>query len=218
MGDKPINQPKPRQQHLTGALVWLYLKIMTGLYLLFAVVYGGSNYWAAQQATHYHFYWQWERTLPFVPGMIYVYFSIGLLFWLPLLVLDAPRMRRLGKAAALCMLVAGVCFVLWPATTGFVGPELPHDALQAWIFARLHQLDHPHNTAPSLHIALSTLVLLACADGVDGGAWRKALLLAWWVLIVLAVLLVHQHHVLDVVSGALLGGLAFAGYRHRPAI
>ncbi len=208
--DKPMNKPP-----LSGALVWLYLKIMSGLYLLFAVVYGGSNDWAARQATHYHFYWQWERTLPFVPGMIYVYFSIGLLFWLPLLVLDAPRMRRLGKAAALCMLVAGACFMLWPATTGFVGPELPHDALLAWIFARLHQLDHPHNTAPSLHIALSTLVLLACADGA---AWRKALLLAWWVLIVLAVLLVHQHHVLDVVSGALLGGLAYAWYRRGSVI
>lgn len=199
-------------QHLNRALLWLYLKIMAGLYLLFAVVYGGCNYWAAQQVTHYHFYWQWERSLPFVPGMIYVYFSIGLLFWLPLWALDAARMRRLGKAAVLCMLVAGVCFVLWPARTGFVGPELTHDALQGWIFAKLHQFDRPYNTVPSLHIALSTLVLLACAGG---SIWRKGLLLAWWVLMVLAVLLVHQHHVLDVLSGAFLGGLAFAWYQRQ---
>jgi membrane-associated phospholipid phosphatase len=206
-----MTEPKASgNQRLSGAVLWLYLKIMSGLYLLFAVVYGGSNYWAAQQATHYHLYWQWERTLPFVPAMIYVYFSIGLLFWLPLWVLDAPHLLRLGKAAALCMLAAGVCFVAWPASTGFVGPELPQDALQAWIFTRLHQFDHPHNTAPSLHIALSTLVLLACASG---SLWRKGALLAWWMLIVLAVLLVHQHHVLDVVSGALLGGLGYAWYR-----
>ncbi len=194
---------------------WHYLKIMAGLYLLFALVYGGANHWAAQQGAHHHFFAEWERTLPWMPGWIYIYFSIGLLFWLPLFVLDARQISRLGQAAAGCIIVAGLCFVLWPGTVGFLEPHSLQslDPLTRWLFATLQQWDKPHNTAPSLHVALSVLVTCAtCWPRLQPRplAWA---VWCWLGLILASVVLVHQHHLFDVVSGALLGLAGFAVYR-----
>jgi membrane-associated phospholipid phosphatase len=56
-------------------------------------------------------------------------------------------------------------------------------------------IDRPHNLVPSLHVIFSCAIALACADFASG-ALRIALL-AWLVVIVASTLLVHQHHLLD---------------------
>lgn len=204
----------PARSHL-----WHYLKIMGALYLLFALVYGGANYWAAQQPVHYHYFAEWERALPWLPGFIYVYFSIGLLFCLPLFVLTTRQISQLGRAAASCMGVAGICFVLWPGTVGFVDPHSLQqlDPLTRWLFAALMQWDKPYNTAPSLHVALSVLVACATCWPRLQPRWLAWGVWCWLALILVSVVLVHQHHMLDVVTGALLGLAGFVVYRRALA-
>jgi membrane-associated phospholipid phosphatase len=76
------------------------------------------------------------------------------------------------------------------------------DALHQPLFGLLAVVDTPHNLAPSLHVAFSALILLGCAA-------RTSLTLAWsyrfWLLIMaLSTVLVHQHHLFDVISGLAL--------------
>lgn len=198
----------------TRSALGLYLKLYVGLHLLFVLVYGGANWLAARHARPFHYYAEWERDLPFVPVMIYAYFSIALLFWMPLFMLDEARLRRLGMAAAACMLLAAAIFVMAPGTTAFTPRFAQGGTLEAVLFRLLHSVDRPFNTAPSLHVALSTLLVLVAREGTPV-QWLRALLLCWLGAIVLSVLLVHQHHLVDVLTGALLGIACHAWYRPR---
>lgn len=192
----------------------LFLKMYAGLHLLFAAVYGGANWLAARHAQPLRYYAAWEQDMPFVPAMIYVYFSIALLFWVPLFLLDDARLRRLGHASAGCILVAGLFFVLAPGTTGFTVQRAMSGTFEAVLFQALHTVDQPFNTAPSLHVALSTLLVLVAR--LDAAAtWMRIVLFAWLGAIMVSVVLVHQHHLFDVLSGALLGAACYAWYR-RP--
>jgi membrane-associated phospholipid phosphatase len=192
----------------------LFLKIYLGLHLLFAAVYGSANWLASMHAQPAHYFAPWEPAMPFVPLMIYAYFSIALLFWVPLFVLDETRMRRLGVAAAACILIAGLCFVLAPGILGY--PALPAlgGTIEETLLQTLQSVDKRFNTAPSLHVALSTLLVLVARHG-SAPVWLRAMLFAWLGTIMVSVLLVHQHHLFDVASGALLGALCYAWYR-RP--
>ncbi len=194
--------------------VRLFLKIYIGLHLLFAAVYGGSSWLAGKRASHFHCFAPWEPYMAFVPLMIYVYFSIALLFWVPLFVLDERRLRRLGVAAAACILIAGIIFVLAPGPTGFVKQPILAGDLEASLFQALHSIDKPFNTAPSLHVALSTLLVFAARQGMLR-PFPRAALFTWLGAIMVSVVLVHQHHLIDVLTGAMLGAACYAWYR-RP--
>jgi len=208
------------EQRVRASVLWpsaakcrLYLCAYGLLSLLFALVYGGANYFAAIRGQTLHYYFDWEREIPFVPQMIYAYLSISIVFWLPLFFIDIRKIRRFAWMFALSIVVAGTFFMLVPAKTGFAStPDVR--ALgepEGWLFSFLYQLDQPYNTLPSLHIALSTLTILAVKESV-ASRWLVAMLLVWLMTIMLSVVFVHQHHLADVVSGALLGWACFRIY------
>lgn len=198
-----------------AANFWLYLKLNLALYLLFALVYGGTNYVASRRASVFHFYADWERDLPIVPELIYVYFSIAILFWFPLFFVDGKRFRRLAIAYAICILVAGLFFLMFPGVTAFAPQALTESGVGR-IFEWLYRIDYPHNTVPSLHVALSTLTVLAIRRERPHPALAVAML-AWLGAICIAVILVHQHHFADVVGGLLLGWGCDRWYGRAPA-
>lgn len=192
----------------TRAQLLLYLRLLAGLTLLFAAVYGGCNWLTRQRGDTRVLHAQWELAIPFVPALIYVYLSIGLLFWLPLFCLEERRMVAIAKAFAAATLAAGVVFLLLPARLGFERPASV--AGYGVLYAALYQLDLAHNLVPSLHIAYSTLIVGVTATAVRGPS--RAALLLWLVAIVASVVLVRQHHLLDVAGGLLLGWLALRLY------
>jgi membrane-associated phospholipid phosphatase len=196
----------------------LYFKVYVALNLLFIVVYGGANYLASTRAKTFRYYFDWERQIPFVPQLIYVYFSISLVFWLPLFFVDIQKIRRLGWMFALCIVVAGCFFLAVPGKTAFVlTPPAPSLGMpEGWLFAMLYLLDYPYNTLPSLHVALSTLTILAAIQ-TTASRWLGAGLSLWLLAIMLSVVLVHQHHLADVVTGMLLGWGCFRLYAAQHA-
>jgi membrane-associated phospholipid phosphatase len=196
------------------AKTWLFLKINLALYVLFVVIYGGANYLASLQSNPYYFFAEWERDVPLVPVMIYVYLSISLLFWVPLFVLDKTRIKRLGMAATICILIAGLFFILLPSTTGFAAPTfaLSDDSLEVWLFRMVQHVDTPYNMAPSLHVGLSTVVVLATIQS-DISRLLSTSLMLWLCMIMLSVVLVHQHHFVDVLTGWALGYGCYLQYR-----
>jgi hypothetical protein len=92
-----------------------------------------------------------------------------------------------------------------PARLGFVR-EVPESGLIETIYSTLFAVDMPHIMVPSLHVVFSTLILLALANA-SAGEQNKILWYGWLMVICASTLLVHQHHLIDVVAGL---ALAFA--------
>ena len=79
-----------------------------------------------------------------------------------------------------------------------------HDA----IFQALYALEMPHNLVPSLHVAASILLIAALWRSLPP-VWIRTGLVLWGLLFCASVLLVHQHHLLDMATGLLLGYLCY---------
>lgn len=181
---------------------WLaFLKFTATFYLFFFPIYFGAGYLAAQNRQSFGLYWAWEREIPLVPWMIWPYLSLFTLFQLPLLHLDPRQIATLSRQSALTIVIAGAIFLLLPTHSGF--PPVAVEGLHQPLFGLLAMVDTPHNLAPSLHVAFSALILLACAGRTSS---RPALFYGFWLLLLsVSTVLVHQHHIVDV-----LGGLALA--------
>ena len=174
--------------------------------LLFAAVYFPVNWLTSLRTGNYRLYLDRELAIPFVPEMIYVYASLLLLLLLPALTLTRVQLTALARALVATLIVAAAIFLLFPADPGFDRPaHVPgHDA----VYRVLYAFELPHNLVPSLHIASSALFILAIRGSLHS-SWSRTGLALWGILLCISVLLTHQHHILDVISGLLLGYLGW---------
>jgi len=186
----------PLRQRFAAFALW---SIPAGL--AFFSIYPATNWLAWQDRHHFQLFLASELHIPFIPGFIWPYLSMYILFFIPPFFLSQAELRRLAIQLVAATFIAGVVFMLFPAKLGFTR-VLPSDDLYRWLFNVLYYVDLPFNLAPSLHVVYSTVIFLALASSV-GKIVRLAVFL-WLVLIVLSTVLVHQHHLLDVVSGVML--------------
>jgi membrane-associated phospholipid phosphatase len=136
--------------------------------------------------------------------MIYVYCSVNAFLALPILVLSQRGIHRFGMAFGALTLSAGVLHWLFPADLGWRRPaNVPGFPL----FSVFYQFDPPHNLVPSLHVAYSCLAAAVLWRGA--GRKLRGLAGAWCLLLVVSVVLVRQHHLLDVLTGAACGWAAY---------
>ena len=190
----------------------VYFKVALQVMVVFVVVYGLANYWSQNAPYQFHFWMDWERTLPFVPSLILIYFSLNLLLVLPVFFLTPEELTRLGRAMIFSTLVAGIIFFAFPAPYGFPRPT-PTQSHWEWIYSLLYRVDETGNTLPSLHITFSWIVVQILVQKKPA---TKVFFYAWMFAISIAVLLVKQHHFLDILAGLVLGSLAVAKIYHRP--
>jgi predicted protein tyrosine phosphatase len=180
---------------------------------LFLVVYGGCNWITAHRAHVGTLFFEWERHIPFVPLMIIPYMSIDLFFVAaPFLCRDERELSTFAKRVSFAIVVAGICFLLFPFRFAF---ERPH--VSGWlgaIFNTFRNFDQPYNLLPSLHIALRTI--LACLYARHSSGFLRVTSNIWFSLIGFSTVLTYQHHVLDVVGGFVLAGYCFYIFRETP--
>lgn len=194
------------QSHISwpdGARWCAFLKFMGLFYLFFFPFYFGAGHLAAHTHDTFGLYWSWERDIPLVPWMIWPYMTLFSLFLLPLFHMNAGEISALSRQSTATLVIAGTVFLLVPTHPGFA-PTLV-EGLYRPLFGLLAVVDTPHNLAPSLHVAFSALILLGCAA-------RTSPHLAWsyrfWLLVMsISTVLVHQHHIFDVISGLALASL-----------
>lgn len=98
--------------------------------------------------------------------------------------------------------IAGILFLLLPSESGVTRPAISTVEPQI-LFELLYTLDLPYNLFPSLHIAYTSLALLIILSHSEKQTWL-ALIVSWWLLMVLSVLFLHQHHLADIIGGLLL--------------
>lgn len=183
---------------LPDAARWrAYLKFMGVFYLTFFPVYFGAGIIAGNSHDTFSLYCPWEQDIPLIPWMIWPYLSLFTLFLLPLVHMNPWQISALSRQSTATLVLAGVIFLVVPTQSGY--PPSVVTGLYQPIFGLLARIDTPHNLAPSLHVAFSALILLACAARTSSGlAWIYRF---WLLLLAASTLLVHQHHLVDVVSG-----------------
>ena len=173
-----------------------------GLSILFFVVYGWTNWFTAQRSGVPSLIFEWERLIPFVPLMIVPYMSIDLFFVAaPFLCRSDRELATISKRIAAALLVAGVCFLLFPLRFAWERP-----GASGWLgafFDWFRAMDQPYNLLPSLHIAFCTVLAEFYARHTRGRLRQASNF--WFVLIALSAVLTYQHHVMDVVAGFALG-------------
>jgi membrane-associated phospholipid phosphatase len=170
--------------------------------VIFFSVYPFTNWWTAQRDGVLQLHGRAELEIPFVPVLIWPYLSLYLLFLIPPFVLTADAIRRLGRGLAGATLCSGLVFLIVPAGLGFPR-QIPDDPLYGPIFSAVFDLDHPYNMVPSLHVVFSALIVAALSAGTEARP-LKTLWWLWLFLLSCSTLLVHQHHLLDVISGLLV--------------
>jgi membrane-associated phospholipid phosphatase len=147
-----------------------------------------------------------EAAIPLVPAFEFAY---ALAYVLPLVIVwrrpDGARVVRLVRAFALTLVCAAAIFLLFPVT--IERPALTGHSLAIRLIA-LEYRDKPYNLFPSLHVALATLVALACGDARHFRWWLPAIV----GLIAVSTVLVKQHYIVDA-----LAGLALATWAWRVA-
>jgi len=198
---KPLNPflAWPGWSHLRYAAA---LSIANSLW--FAFVYCGADSLTAHRSLRVPVHFAAELRIPFVPAMTVFYMSLHLLFLMAPFVL---RTRREFRAAiwtlAIVVACAGIGFLVFPAALAFAPPREDELGIWAGLFHFADRLNLTYNLLPSLHVALG----VACVAMYSPRAPRtgKIVLWIWMLLIAASTVLTHQHHVLDAVTGWLLG-------------
>jgi rhodanese-related sulfurtransferase len=186
------------------------LAVSAGLSILFLIVYGGCNWITAHRANVGTFYFGWERAIPFVPFFILPYMSIDLFFvGAPFLCRTDRELSMFAKRIALAIIVAGICFLLFPLRFAFPRPHA--DGWLGTLFDWFRGMDAPHNLLPSLHAAF-TLILFDIYFRHTRGFVRVATM-TWFVLMTLSPVLTYQHHLIDIVGGFVLAGYCLYLFR-----
>lgn len=170
-------------------------------YLYFSYTLTGS--FAFFKPWHPHFT-AIDAWIPFLPGTVWIYLShIGMLFTAWWWVDKGPGCTRAFWALVLGSVIATFYFFFFPT-------ELPRRTLAeidagpltqaAWAF--LLQADHPTNSFPSMHVAMSAMTAVGLMRSHPHWGWLAPV---WTAAIAISTLTTEQHVLVDV-----LGGLGLA--------
>lgn len=197
----------PSRRHLACAFYWSAVVAAA-----FAVLFGGANWITTTHPRRVPLHLDDELAMPFVPPMVVVYLSLNAMLALAPFVL-----RTRAELRALALTLIGMTCAATPAFLILPGERVqpPPTDLGAWQpaigFARMLALEH--NFAPSLHVAMA--VACTAAYGRRASTGVRIGLAAWAAALVASTLLLHQHYLVDVLSGLVLAAIAVR-WAYRP--
>jgi membrane-associated phospholipid phosphatase len=168
----------------------------------FIFVYYGCDWITAHRRLRVPISLPIELAIPLIPASVLLYMSIYLLFLAgPFIIRGRREFAALIRALAFTILIGGLSFLLLPASAAFPPPG----DVGVWtgLLHFAHSVALEHNMVPSLHVALSVCCLAVFARLAS--SFGRILLWSWAGAIALSTLLTHQHHVIDALTGWLLG-------------
>lgn len=198
------------EPRLLGPPSWA--SVWTGVFFgfVFYTLYGLTSFLGDFVPWGFAWYFSWEPKLPLLPAWAVVYLSLNLLLGLlPLVLRRWQDMAPLFCTMVAETLVAVILFLLFPIEAGF-----PPRVSSGWLgFADLLNLEH--NYMPSLHVTYA--VTAALVIGRRGGRGARLFFGLWAGAIALSTILIHEHHLIDVVTGGSLAWLAVR-YLYDPLV
>ncbi|GAB4015406.1 MAG: hypothetical protein Fur0010_14400 [Bdellovibrio sp.] len=186
----------PDKERALSILIWGPIAT-----LAFAVIYGACNKMAVTANWHYPMFFEFEKSIPLIPWMIYPYLSLNALFILAAFVLNKNAVKGYCLSIVWGAIIAGIIFYFFPGQLGFERVSQVHGYEK--LFQAMHEIDQPHNLFPSLHVTYSSLSMWSMIHQSRNDLF-KWFLNFWLVMIAASVILVHQHHLFDIVTGFLL--------------
>ena len=203
----PPDAPAPLLAPPSGCHLLATLSLGAAFLGFFYLVYGGTYWLTGLHARRLHLAFDFEAALPFVPAAAAVYLSILLMYALIPFVLRTWReIVPLYATLAAETAVGGLCFLLLPVAQTY--PPRTAEGAFAGLFGLADALNLDHNELPSLHVAFAWTTALAL--GRRGGAAARALFLLWASAVAASTLLMHEHHLADVLAGLALGAAGMA--------
>jgi membrane-associated phospholipid phosphatase len=175
--------------------------IMLGFYVCWGVAYSAAAALAALRSP-FDVASTLDAAIPYAPNAVWGYL---LCYGFPLVpAMLAPRgaFAVYVRAAVLMSLSAFAVFLLAPVA--MVRPELGSSAAEQAL-ALIRVIDGPQNCLPSLHAGFAVLAALRCH-----AVGPRLAIVGWLVAVAICAgaLLVKQHWVADIATGALLGLIA----------
>jgi membrane-associated phospholipid phosphatase/protein-tyrosine phosphatase len=149
-----------------------------------------------------------DSAIPFIPAMIVPYSWSLILFVVSFfLVRTSTQLSLLSYRLILATIFACLIFYFYPARFSF--HRLPPNDWTQFGYQFLQLVDKPFNQLPSLHVSYAILLGVSLWDVAGSrkswvsGAYRL-LLTGICTLIALSTVLTYQHHLLDMLGGAVL--------------
>jgi membrane-associated phospholipid phosphatase len=198
-----MTAPRPSFWHWPGWAQFGYFVLLgVAVGLWFELIYAGADYLISLHTYRVRVHFDAEPRIPFVPASVLGYMSIYLLLWSPAFILRTRReLRALAITLTAVIFVAGLCFLLLPAEAAFPPPgDL---GLWSGLVRGAKLVALTNNYLPSLHITLSVACITIYARRAP--PLGRTLLWLWAGVICLSTMLLHQHYLLDVVTGFVLG-------------
>ena len=188
-----VAEPRPWPR----AAVWLFC-----LGPFFFLSYNLAN-WVASLRPHVpSLVFGWESRIPFLPWTIVPYWSTDLFYAASLFLCRTRQELDVHARRLLAVQIISVAgFLLFPLRFSFARPDT--SGLFGTMFAALSDFDRPFNQAPSLHLALTTLIWAKYRDHFRGlPLWMVR---AWFFFMGASTLTTYQHHFIDVPTGIWVG-------------
>lgn len=194
------------KQHLEKPSVSPFTRFMALVLqgVLFSVIYQVSNGYADSNQVHQVMATHLDTMIPLIPWMIVPYLSSGAYFLLAYwFINNRTDFHFLNQCLLLSTVIAGWSFYFYPLFFG----ELATNIAYPWKlgFDLIGALDKPFNQAPSLHVMYGVVLGVAFVKRFTG--WRRVLIAGGIALMIASTLFVHQHHLVDVVSGLALASI-----------
>lgn len=181
--------------------------------IVFIAVYYLSMWYASSLDDVPSFTFDFERTIPFIPITIIPYMASGLFFCMVFFSCkDQYQLKILTWRMLFVIFTAGVLFITIPLRFSFIKPDVPNSILNL-PFLLLKTVDSPFNQSPSLHIAFAFVFWTVFKELAK---WRILLLISL-IMVGISTITTYQHHVIDLLAGAILAHVSYIiiPYRKR---
>lgn len=173
--------------------------------VVFMIVYNVCTWYASSLPRVPSLTFDFEKWIPFVPLSIIPYMASAFFFCTVFFSCkNKYQLKILTWRMLFVTVIAGLFFILLPLQFSFTKPEVENRILRL-PFSFLKAFDSPFNQSPSLHIAFA---FVFWAVFKDISKWKN-FFLVWLLLLGISTLTTYQHHLIDIVSGALLAHVSF---------
>lgn len=138
--------------------------------------------------------------IPFSSHAVWLYLSFFLI--IPICFLYAPcsKVCWMSICFVVIAIIAGGCYFFYP--TYIISPIDTGTSLSSYLLTQLMTIDVPRNCCPSLHVALTVIVIWGCLNKQN--RISNFLLVLWGVGICFSVLQLKRHFFIDFIAGGVL--------------
>ena len=155
-----------------------------------------------------------DRLVAFTPHAIWPYLSFFLIIPLSFLYAPVSRVRWMSLSFILTSSIAGLIYISFPTT--MLNPIDYGTSISSQLLSHLITVDTTNNCLPSLHIALTMIVVYGYLNNKN--RFTSILFILWGIIICFSILQLGRHLFIDLITGALLAiisGLVIQYYQNK---